>query len=79
MRRFLGFVLALVAAPAAVLGAGQAALAGHQDAATAAALAAAAGGGVVGWFAGRVGMALREFSSPQVGYRRGWFGGGGWR
>ncbi len=41
MRRFLAFVLALVAAPAAVLGAGQAALAGHQDAATAAALAAA--------------------------------------
>ena len=77
MSRFLAFVLALAAAPAAMLGAGQAALAGNPHAATAAAVVAGAGGLAVGWFAGRVGMALRQFTGPQVGYRRGWFGGGG--
>ncbi len=80
MRSALTFLLALLVAPAAALGAGQAALAGQQDTATAAAVAAAVGGGVLGWFAGRAGMALRQFSSPPAGYRRGWFGGGGgWR
>ena len=79
MRRLLAFVVAVLAVPAAVLVAGRAAMDGNTDAATAAAVVAAGFGCVVGWVAGQVGMALREFSSPQVGYRRRWFGAGGRR
>ena len=79
MRNTLAFALAVLGVPAAILLTGQAAHAANPDAATAAALLAVACGAVVGWVAGRVGMALRDLTSPVPAYRRGWFGAGGRR